>query len=124
MKFGYSKCAYSLIDQRLLPFAWRQPGYVRQVCATSSYSSIIVNYHELLFELLLIDMHRNCTGTGYEVHACTTSSYLRMKNLFHKLQCVIRLFMRKPFMVQCYLQNILTSNYFPTTAYVTQFAKT
>ena len=85
MKFGYSKCAYSLIDQRLLPFTSRQPGYVRQVCATTSYSSIIVSYHELLFELLLIDMHRNCTGTGYEVHACTTSSYLRMKNLFHKL---------------------------------------
>ena len=53
---------------------------MRQVCATTNYSSIIVSYHELLFELLLIDMHRNRTGTGYEVHACTTvSSHLRIK---------------------------------------------
>ena len=79
---GYSKCAYSVIYQRLLAPTCRQPGYVRQVCAATSYSSIIVSYHELLFELLLIDMHRNCTGTGYEVHACTTSSYLRMKICF------------------------------------------
>ena len=67
----YSKCAYSLIDEGLLAPTWRQPGYVRQVCTTTSYSSIIISYHELLFELLLIDIHQNCTRTGYEVHAGT-----------------------------------------------------
>ena len=71
---GYSKCAYSVIDQKLLAHACRQPGYVRQVCAATSYSSIMVSYHELLFELLLIDMHQNCTRTGYEIHACIASS--------------------------------------------------
>ena len=118
----YSKWVYSLIDQRLSATACRQPGYVRQVCATTSYSSIIVSHHELLFELLLIDMYRNCTGTGYEVHACTASSYLRMKILFHKLKSVIRFFMRKTFMVQCHLQNI-NIKLFPTMVYVTNLWK-
>ena len=109
---GYSKYAYSLIDQRLLAPAWRWPGYVRQVCATTSYRSIIVSYHELLLELLLIDMHQNCTRTGYEVHACIASlSHLRMKILFHKLKSVIRFFMRKTSMFSV-IYDILTSNYF------------
>ena len=88
MQSGYSKCAYSLIDQRLLAPACRRPGYVRQVCATTRYSSNIVSYHELLFELQLIDIHvhQNCTGTGNEVHAHTASlSHLRIKKLFHEL---------------------------------------
>ena len=37
---GYSKYAYLFIDQRLLAPAWRQPGYVKQVCAATSWSSI------------------------------------------------------------------------------------
>ena len=50
--------------------AWRRPGNVRQLRATTSCSSIyVVSYHALLFELLLIDvhMHLNCTRTGFEV---------------------------------------------------------
>ena len=68
----------------------RQPGYVRKVCATTSYSNIIVSYRELLFELLLIDMNHSCTRTSYEVHACIALlSHLRMKNLLHELKSVI-----------------------------------
>ena len=37
----------------------RQPGYVRQVRTRR-----IVTYHALLFELLLLDVHRNSTRTG------------------------------------------------------------
>ena len=37
---GYSKRAYSFINQRLLASAWRRPGYMRQVHAMTSCSSI------------------------------------------------------------------------------------
>ena len=37
---GYSELAYSFINHRLLAPAWRWPGYVRQVRATASCSSI------------------------------------------------------------------------------------
>ena len=37
---GYSKFAYSFINQRLLAPAWRQPGYVRQIHAVISCGSI------------------------------------------------------------------------------------
>ena len=41
-------------------------------------------------------MYRNCTRTGFEVHACTASlPHVRKKYLFHKLIHVIRIFMRK-----------------------------
>ena len=81
---GYSKRAYSFIDQRLLVPAWRQPGYVKQLRATTSCcSSYIISYHALLFELLLIDMHSNCTRTCFEVRACTVSlPHARKKNCF------------------------------------------
>ena len=63
MQSGYSKLAYLFIDQRLLAPVWRQPDYVRQIRAATSY---IVSYHALLIKLLLIDLHRNCTRTGFE----------------------------------------------------------
>ena len=37
---GYSKRTYSFINQKLLACMWRQPGYVRQVHAMTSCSSI------------------------------------------------------------------------------------
>ena len=37
---GYSKHAYLLTNQRLLAPAWRQPGFVKQVQATTSCISI------------------------------------------------------------------------------------
>ena len=81
---GYSKRAYSFIDQRLLVSTWRQPGHVKQLSVTTSCcSSYIISYHALLSELLLIDMHRNCTRTGYKVRACTVSlPHARKKNCF------------------------------------------
>ena len=39
-------------------------------------------------------------------------AHIGKKNLFHKLICVIIIFMRKFFVVQCHPQNIVTSNYF------------
>ena len=38
VRSGYSKCAYSLIQQRLLAPACKQPSYVRQVCTVTSCS--------------------------------------------------------------------------------------
>ena len=81
---------------------------MRQLRTTTSYSSIyVVSYHALLFDLLLVDMHCNCTRAGFEIHACTTSSpHIRKKNSFRKL-------MRKIFVVQCYPQNIVNIKLFP-----------
>ena len=112
---GYSKHAYWFIDQRLLVPALRQPGYLRQLRAvTSCSSSYIVSYHTLLFELLLIDTHCNCMRIGFEVRACTASSpHVRKKNSFHKLICVIRIFMRKTFVLQCHPQNVFNIELFP-----------
>ena len=42
----------------------KQPGYVRQVCARLLAVVLIAIMHALLFELLLIDMHRSRTRTG------------------------------------------------------------
>ena len=77
---------------------------MRQVRAAISCSIWLATYHALLimFELLLIDMHRNCTRAGFEVRACRASSphVLRKKKSFHKLIRVIRIFMRKFLVVQ------------------------
>ena len=68
-----------------------------------------------MFELLLIDMHRNCTRAGFEVRACRASSphVLRKKKSFHKLIRVIRIFMRKLLVVQCRPRNIFNIELFP-----------
>ena len=60
-------------------------------------------------------MHHNCT-TDFEVRACTVSSpHVRKKNSFHKLSCVIRIFIRKIFKVQyqCHPRNIFNIELFP-----------
>ena len=87
VQIGYSKCAYSFINQILLALAWRRPGCVRQVpAATSCSDSYIVSYHALLFKVLLIYMHCNCMRTGFEVCACTASlPHVRKKNSFLEL---------------------------------------
>ena len=63
---GYSKHAHSFINQRLLGPVWRRPGYLRQLrsklCAVTSCCST-VNYHALLFKLLVIVISR--AGVGY-----------------------------------------------------------
>ena len=67
-----------------------------------------------LFELLLIDMHCNYMRTGLKVHDCTASSpHIRKKKLFHKLIHVIRIFVRKIFVVQCHPRNIFNIELFP-----------
>ena len=51
-------------------------------------------------------MHHNCTRTGFEVHTCTASSpNVRKKYSFLKLIHVIRIIMRKFFVVQCHPRN-------------------
>ena len=58
-------------------------------------------------------MHCNCTRTGFEVRVCTVSSLdVRKKNSFHKLISVIRIFMRKIFLVQYHPQNIFNIEVF------------
>ena len=111
---GYSKHAYSLIDQRLLQPVWRRPGYLRQLWAGTSCCSIQLSImHYCLSQLLLIGIHRNCTRTGFDVRACTVSlPHVRKKNSFHKLICVIRIFMRNILMVQCHLRNIFNIKLF------------
>ena len=69
--------------------------------------------------LSLVDTDYNCTRISSEVHICTVSSPRAKKEaLFHKLICMIEIFMRKIFMVQHYPRNILTLNYFQTTVYL------
>ena len=52
----------------------------------------------------------------FEVHACTVSTpHVRMKKLFHKLICVIKIFMRKFSWFSAIHEVFLTSNYFRTT---------
>ena len=59
-------------------------------------------------------MHHNSMRTGFEVCACTVSSpHVRKKNMFHKLICVIRIFMRKISVVQCHPQNNFNIELFP-----------
>ena len=65
----------------------------------------VASYDALLFELLLIDTHRNSTrtGLGLEVRACTASPpYVRKKSLFHKLIRMIRIIMLKIFVAMKY----------------------
>ena len=58
-------------------------------------------------------MHCNCTRTGFEVRVCTASSLdVRKKNSFHKLISVIRIFIRKFFLVQYHPQNIFNIELF------------
>ena len=58
-------------------------------------------------------MHCNCTRTDFEVRPCTMSlPHIRKKNSFHNLISVIRIFMRKFFMVQCHPRNIFNIELF------------
>ena len=87
-------------------------------CERSSYRNynivvVVASYHALLFELLLVNNDHNCTRTGFEVRACTVSSpHVRKKNSFHKLICVMQMFMRKNFMAQCHPQSIFNIELF------------
>ena len=72
----------------------------------------------MLFELLFIDMHRNCTRIGFEVRACTASSpHVRKKNLLYKLMCVISIFIRIFLCFRAIHKIYLISNYFRTIVY-------
>ena len=108
----YSKCTCSFIE--LLASAWRLPSYVRQVHTVTS-CSIIVSYHTLLFELLLLDMQRNCMRTGFEVSACTASLPHIRKKLFYKSIHVTRICMRTISWFSGIHEIFLTLNYFRTT---------
>ena len=58
-------------------------------------------------------MHRNCTRTAFEVRSCTVSlPHVIKKNSFHKLIHVIRIVIRKIFMVQCRPRNIFNIELF------------
>ena len=101
---------------------------MRQVHAVTTCSSIwLAMYHAMLFKLLVIALHQNCTIAGFEVCACTALSpyVLGKKNLFHKLIHVTKIFMRKCFMVQCHSQNIFNIKLFPNYGiYVQTLEKT
>ena len=97
----------------------RQPGYVRQVRAQLVAVVYSWLYHALLFELLLIDVHRNSTRTGLGLKYMPVYRHRKKENSFNKLICVIRIFMLKIFVVQCHPRNILVSNYFRITVYRT-----
>ena len=92
------------------------------LCETSlccnQLQQYIVSYHALLFKLLLIDVHCNCTRIGFEVCACTASSpHVRKKNLLYKLMCVISIFIRIFLCFRAIHKIYLISNYFRTTVY-------
>ena len=70
---------------------------------------IKVTYHALLFELLLIDMHRNSTRKGLGLKYVPVQRHrlrLYRKVRFIKLIHVIRTFMLKIFVVQYHPRNI------------------
>ena len=55
-------------------------------------------------------MHRSCMRTDFE-----EKKIRKKENSFHKLICVIGIFMRKVFVVQCCQQNIFNIELFRTT---------
>ena len=70
-------------------------------------------YHALLFELLLVDVDRNCTRTGFEVCAYIVSlPHIRQKILFHELICMIQIFMKKFSWFSVIHEMFLSLNYF------------
>ena len=97
---GYSETCMSVYRSEIIS-ACTQTTWQRETSSRRDY--IVASYHVLLFELLLVDMDHNCARTGFEVYACTASlPHVSNKNSFHKLICVIQIFMRKIFMVQCH----------------------
>ena len=76
---------------------------------TSCSGIIKVSYHALLFELLLIDMHRNSTrkGLGLKYVPVQCHRLAFKENLFHKLIRVIS------FVVQYHPRNIFIIELFP-----------
>ena len=115
---GYSECAYLFIDQRSFAPLQRRPGYVRHVCATTSCSSgqlPIMHCYSNYYQQIRIAIVQE--QVLKYIHTCTASSpHLRNNNVLHKRIRVTHMFTRKKIVVQCYPQNILTSNYFQTTA--------
>ena len=109
----YARCSLTIVILhirlliRLLVLTWRGRIWLcRTTPCRNQLQWYIFSYHALLFKLLLIDMHCNCTRTGFEVCACTASSSHNKQDLFHKLICLVRTFMREFFVVQCHPRNI------------------
>ena len=83
---------------------------------TSCSGIIKVSYHALLFEPLLIYLHRNSMRKGLGLKYVPVQhhrlTYVIKKNSFHKLIRVIRIFLLKIFVVQCHPRNIFNIELF------------